>query len=655
MNIEADILKLNGPIFIFGASGFIGANILETVLTYRSDIYAITHNPRSAWRLKLLGIKEDKILYCDVTYKNSVDKIFEKFQPKTVFNLSAYGAYSKQNNHITTYQTNFIGTLNILDACKNISAYIHAGSSSEYGLNSANPSEKGHFIPNSHYSVSKISSSYLIDYYGKFLNVPCLNLRLYSIYGAWEEPDRLIPRLIEMGRKGGYPNLVSPDTSRDFVHIDDCVRAFISAALKVNSKIAGNSYNIGSGVKTTLKDLVEIVKSQFNILADPLWGEMPAREWDTKEWVGNYDKAKLDLDWAPIITLKEGIKDVAEWQEYQNYDKQILGAFEDPKKVLMITAIIACYKDEEAIPDMYQRLITTFQKIGCNYQIIFVNDNSPDNSQEVLEKLCAEDSNVVAIKHSRNFGSQAAFSSGMGISMGDAVVLMDGDLQDPPEIIEEFFEKWQAGYDVIYGRRIKREASFFMNIAYKMFYKVFSKLSYIDIPRDAGDFSLIDKKVVEHLNALPEKEQFLRGLRAWVGFKQTGVDYIRPERVYGVTTNNFRKNIWWAKKGIFSFSYAPLEVMSYIGIILTFLSILAIAFQTYMKLSHPEIPHGISAIIVLVLFFGGVQLLSMSILGEYMIKVLEETKGRPKFIRESVIIKGKKIDSFSELNNLINK
>lgn len=320
----------------------------------------------------------------------------------------------------------------------------------------------------------------------------------------------------------------------------------------------------------------------------------------------------------------------------------------------MITAIIACYKDEEAIPDMYQRLITTFRKIGCNYQIIFVNDNSPDNSQDVLENLCAEDSNVVAIKHSRNFGSQAAFSSGMGISMGDAIVLMDGDLQDPPEIIEEFFEKWQAGYDVIYGRRIKREASFFMNIAYKMFYKVFSKLSYIDIPRDAGDFSLIDKKVVEHLNALPEKEQFLRGLRAWVGFKQTGVDYIRPERVYGVTTNNFRKNIWWAKKGIFSFSYAPLEVMSYVGIILTFLSILAIAFQTYMKFSHPEIPHGISAIIVLILFFGGIQLLSMSILGEYMIKVLEETKGRPKFIRESVIIKGKKIDSFSELNNLIN-
>jgi len=142
-----------------------------------------------------------------------------------------------------------MGTLNILDACQGVRAYIHAGSSSEYGLNCTYPDEESALQPNSHYAVSKISSAYLINYYGKFLNLPCLNLRLYSIYGPWEEPDRLVPRMIELGRNGTYPPLVSPETTRDFVYVSDCVHAFVSAALKVNADIAGNSYNIGSGVK----------------------------------------------------------------------------------------------------------------------------------------------------------------------------------------------------------------------------------------------------------------------------------------------------------------------------------------------------------------------------------------------------------------------
>lgn len=653
MSLESDILQLEGPIFVFGASGFIGANIIQEISRYRDDVYSISHNPKMAWRLKLLNIDPSRILYCDITFKSSVDGIFEKYKPKTIFNLSAYGAYSKQDNHLLTYQTNIIGTFNILETCKNVKAYIHAGSSSEYGLNCTNPDENDLLIPNSHYSVSKISSSYLIHYYGKFLNTPCLNLRLYSIYGPWEEPDRLVPRLIEMGRKLSYPPLVSPDTSRDFVYVKDCVHAFIKAALHVNQNKAGNSYNIGSGIKTTLKELIELAKKQFNIIDSPNWGNMEARNWDTKEWVGNYQKAEEDLNWKPTTSLESGLKEFTDWQNSNDYENTIKPAFENPKYIFTITAIIACYKDAQAIPDMYNRLITTFNNLGCNYEIIFVNDNSPDNSQEVLEEICSKDSNVISIKHSRNFGSQAAFSSGMEIASGDAVVLMDGDLQDPPELIEEFVKKWREGYEVIYGRRIKREASIFMNFSYKFFYHLFSKLSYITIPKDAGDFSLIDRKVVEHLIALPEKEQFLRGLRAWLGFKQIGVDYIRPERAYGVTTNNIWKNIWWAKKGIFSFSYAPLEFMSYSGIFLTFLSLLAILFQVYMKMIHPDIPHGISTIITLILFFGGIQLFGLSIIGEYLAKVLEESKNRPKFIRDSVIIKGKKIEKNSELNTLI--
>ncbi len=652
-SIQNKILQLKGPIYIFGASGFIGANLMDTILKYRSDCFAITHNPRSAWRLKLLEIPVNNILYCDINYKKSVDSTFDKHHPKTIFNLSAYGAYSKQNNTNLIYETNVNGTVNILEACKEIKAYIHAGSSSEYGLNSANPSENSELMPNSHYAVSKISTSYLISFYAKFHTIPCLNLRLYSIYGPWEEPDRLIPKIIELGLKNSYPPLVNPETSRDFVYIDDCVEAFLDAANHVDSSNMGQSINIGSGTKTTLKDLANTSQKIFGIDSSPHWGTMVNRSWDTTEWYGNNQKANHLLKWQPKINLEEGLLKFATWQKEIDYTNKILTAFKSPLKLAKISPIIACYKDAEAIPFMYNRLVEVFNKIGCNYEIIFVNDNSPDDTENVLQEICEKDLNVISIKHSRNFGSQAAFVSGMEITTGDAVVLMDGDLQDPPELIEQFFEQWQNGNQVVYGRRIKREATAFMNFSYKTFYKIFSKMSNINIPQDAGDFSLIDKKVVEHLVNLPEKEQFLRGLRAWVGFKQIGVDYIRPERMFGVSTNNLRKNIWWAKKGILSFSYMPLEIMSYTGFFLTIASFIAIAFQVIMKIRHPDLPHGIPTIIILVLFFGGVQLLAISLVGEYLSKVVDETKSRPKFIRDKVIIKGRTIETNNELNNLL--
>lgn len=652
-SIDEKIEHLKGPIFIFGASGFIGVNILNSILKNRKDCYAITHNPRSAWRLKLLKIPQENILHCDINYKKSVDDLFESYQPKTIFNLSGYGGYSKQDNVNLILETNIVGALNILQACNNIDAYIHAGSSSEYGLNSSNPKEESELIPNSHYAVSKISACYLLSYYARFYKFPCLNLRLYSIYGPWEEPDRLIPKMVEFGLRNEYPDLAISSTTRDFVYIDDCVEAFIDAAIHINPEIFGQSINIGSGIKTTLQELADVCQNVFKIDKNPIFDYKNNKNWDTEEWSGNYAKAEKLIGWKPKHSLIEGLGKFADWQKNMEYNPKILSAFLSPKKLAKISVVIACYNDGMAIPIMYQRLIETFIKIGCNYEIIFVNDNSPDNSEQVLEEICLSDMNVIAIKHSRNFGSQAAFVSGMEIASGDAVVIMDGDLQDPPELILSFFEQWQNGYQVVYGNRTKREASLLMNFAYSTFYKLFSRLSNIDVPKNAGDFSLMDQKVVEHIVALPEKEQFLRGLRAWVGFKQIGVDYIRPERMFGKSTNNLHRNIGWAKKGILSFSYLPLEIMSYAGFFLTFISFLAIAYQIIYTFLYPDIPHGVPTIIVLVLFFGGIQLLAISLIGEYLSKVVDETKARPKFIRDKVIIKGRSIEKNSELNDLI--
>jgi len=649
--LQEKIRKLDGPIFIFGASGFIGANIINDIFTVRDDCFAITHNTNSAWRLKLLDVPFKNILHCDITSSISVKNIFEQYKPKTVFNLAAYGAYSKQSDVRLIYETNVNGTVNILDNCADVSAYIHAGSSSEYGTNSAAPQESDALEPNSHYAASKVSAAYIIQYYGRFKNVAAVNLRLYSVYGFWEEPDRLVPVMIEKARQGTYPNLVEKDISRDFVYITDTVEAFVDAALNIKKEIHGNSYNICTGKKTTLEQLVDLVKDEFRIGATPVWGNMQNRKWDLKDWYGNPDNTSKDLNWTVKTDLREGLRKTYNWHESIGYIDTVLPAFKNTKLNAKITAIVACYKDAQAIPVMYDRLVKMFNETKIRYEIIFVNDCSPDDSEAVIAEIAAKDNNVIGITHSRNFGSQSAFLSGMEISTGDAVVLMDGDLQDPPEIIPAFYEKWMEGYDVVYGKRVKREMSFFMNLVYKGFYRIFSSISYIKIPVDAGDFSIIDKKVVRELIALPETEVFLRGLRAWVGFKQTGVDYVRPERMFGKSTNNWRKNIGWAKKAIFSFSFVPLELLSYLGFILTGVSFLAIVAQIIAKVLYPDVPHGTTTVIVLILFFGGVQLLAVSILGEYLSKIFEETKSRPKFIRRSVIFKGKSLDTAAEIEN----
>ena len=297
-----------------------------------------------------------------------------------------------------------------------------------------------------------------------------------------------------------------------------------------------------------------------------------------------------------------------------------------------ISAIIACYKDAQAIPFMAERLQKTFETIGCDYEIIFVNDGSPDDSQEVLEALVKTNPKIKAITHSRNFGSQAAFTSGMKRATGDGCVLLDGDLQDPPELIADFYPKWVEGWDVVYGIRTKREMPFLWELMYKGFYRIFQKISYIRVPVDAGDFSLIDRKVMNAMNQLPERDRFMRGLRAWAGFRQTGVPYVRPERMFGKSTNNLLSNFRWAKKGLFSFSYIPLEFISMAALIVSAGAVIAALVQIAGRIIDPNIPQGVSTIIVVCLFLGAVQLFSLSFLAEYMAKIFEEVKGRPLFI-----------------------
>ena len=304
----------------------------------------------------------------------------------------------------------------------------------------------------------------------------------------------------------------------------------------------------------------------------------------------------------------------------------------------MISVVVACYRDEGSVQAMYERLTKVLSSITDKYEIIYVNDASPDRAEEVLREIAARDPRLTVVIHSRNFGSQNAFTSGMAQALGDAVVLMDGDLQDPPEIIPKLVERWIEGHEVVYGVRVKRRESAFRQIAYKLFYRIFRFFSYLDIPLDAGDFSLIDRKIVNLLLGMPERQRFLRGMRVWLGFRQIGVPYERAARHAGESTNSLRDNFRWAKLGIFSFSYVPLEMITTMALFMVVLSLLAIVvYLILFMLSPGHPPTGFMTVLILILFIGGIQLLSLGMIAEYLGQVFTEIKGRPQYVTREII------------------
>lgn len=643
MNPEEKLRNLVGPVLVLGASGFIGANLLHRLTAVRSDVTGTVFSG-DTWRLA--GVPSAHIAFLNLQDPVSVASVLRRVAPKTIFDCSSFGAYSFEQDYERIHATNYLSFLRLMEevSTMELAAFVHAGSSSEYGLNSAGPSEETPLVPNSHYAVSKAAASAAVTYFGKIRGLPVVNLRLYSVYGPWEDSSRLIPVLCEKSLHGELPVLARANVSRDFVHIDDVVEAFADTALHMSKEMAGESINIGSGRLTTMADLASIALTQFGLTAEPRFSPAAGRAWDTDKWYADIAKANRMLGWSARIGLADGLESTrAWWKSYLATAKfeRLTKRTQPRKDKNSISAVIACYRDAQAIPIMHERLQKVFQKLGIDYEIIFVNDNSPDASAEVIREITARDPHVIGIAHSRNFGSQAAFRSGMEIASKEAIVLMDGDLQDPPELIESFVERWRAGVDVVYGRRIKREMPLLLEICYRGFYRLFAAMSEIPVPKDAGDFSLMDRRVVHWLLQCQERDAFLRGLRAYVGFHQEGVDYVRPERMFGVSTNSWIKNIGWAKKGIFSFSRMPLHLLTVAGSVTCFGTVLLGIYSVLVKVLDAEsAPKGITFVSLLIMFFGSFILLGIGLLGEYIGKIFEETKARPSFIRSNLFVRG---------------
>ena len=301
-----------------------------------------------------------------------------------------------------------------------------------------------------------------------------------------------------------------------------------------------------------------------------------------------------------------------------------------------ISVVIPMYFEEEVVEECYNRTITTLNCLSEKYdnEIIFVNDGSKDKTLEMLEKIAQNDKNVKIISFSRNFGHQAAVTAGLKFTTGDAVVIMDADMQDPPETIINMFKLWEEGNEVIYAKRkIRQGETKFKLFTAKMFYKILNGLSDVDIPKDTGDFRLADRKVINVINSLPEHNKFLRGLFSWVGFKQVPLEYERKERFAGKTKYPLKKMLKLASDGITSFSTKPLKLLGVIGCIsiITSIILLIYAIVSYLfKLN--ELTPGWTSLMVTITFLGGMQLLSIWLISEYIGKIYDESKGRPEYI-----------------------
>lgn len=301
---------------------------------------------------------------------------------------------------------------------------------------------------------------------------------------------------------------------------------------------------------------------------------------------------------------------------------------------VVCSVVIPVYNEEEVVNECYSRIKKVMDSTNEKYEIIFVNDGSKDNTRQMLKEICRVDGNVKLIDFSRNFGHQSAITAGMNYSIGQAVVVIDADLQDPPEVILRMLEKWREGYQVVYGKRLKREGeSIFKKATAKVFYRILARLTEFDIPVDAGDFRLIDRKVCDALNKMDEKNRYVRGIISWLGFNTTYVEFVREKRYAGKTKYPLRKMLKFATDAVVSFSYKPLRITSYLGMALSGVSFIYLIIALFLKLFNViDTVQGWMSIVAISLFFNGIVLLVLGIMGEYIGRIYDEVKARPLYV-----------------------
>ncbi len=323
------------------------------------------------------------------------------------------------------------------------------------------------------------------------------------------------------------------------------------------------------------------------------------------------------------------------WGQFMKTSKYVVEREQSP---LCISVVVPAYNEEEVLPELHRRLQAVLSQLTTNYEIVYVNDGSRDRTLEIMRELKEADSHVGYVNLSRNFGKEIAMTAGLDLARGDAVVVIDADLQDPPELIPKLLEGWNAGFDVVYARRVSRAGETWLKKATaRAFYRIIQRIGPVSIPEDVGDFRLMSRRAVDALKQIRERHRFMKGLFAWIGFPQKAIDYQRDARFAGVTKWNYWKLWNFAIEGITSFSIAPLKISTYAGLLVAALAFIYAMWVIYKTLIFGDPVQGYPSLMVVVLFLGGVQLVGIGLLGEYLGRMFVETKYRPLYLLDEVV------------------
>ncbi|OIR06742.1 hypothetical protein GALL_109900 [mine drainage metagenome] len=446
-----------------------------------------------------------------------------------------------------------------------------------------------------------------------------LIFRLPQVLGLSDEKTSLVNYLVD-AIVAGRPFDLWRNAQKNLIDIDDVYQ--IAHDILGRGGCSNEIINIASPRKTPVLELVKIIESYFNRNA----------EYQLVDKGTSYD-----IDIGPINDIVKRLN-IEFGHDYlkRALDKYFRHLIKPP---LLLSVIVPTYNEEAGIDEFYRRTKSVLAQLKprFDHEIIFVNDFSTDNTYAKLTNLASLDPSVKLINFSRNFGNQIAITAGIDYARGDIAVIIDDDLQDPPEIMLDLLAKWSAGFKVVYGVRPKRQGvNFLFRLLAKIYYRLISSLSETKIPNDTGDFRLIDRVVIDQLKLMKEENRYYRGMVAWVGFPQTGCVYERDKRYAGKSTFSLRKYINFALNGLTSFTDKPLYFSSLLGFIITIAGFLLALSQIVVKIIDPSVSiRGWTSLMALVIFFGGIQLLSIGVIGVYISKIYREVKGRPLYILES--------------------
>lgn len=665
-------------VLVTGGAGYIGSHVCKALANTGMTPVAFDNlSTGHRW-----AVKWGPLFVGDVGSAADLDKALTKYNPIAAIHLAGSAIASESvTDPGKYYQNNVLTSLCLLDALRRhgVGLLVFSSSCAVYGAPEIEAiDEKTALNPINPYGRSKLIVEDALRDFGRAYDFRSVALRYFNAAGADHDAEigevhdpetHAIPNALRAA-SGEIPyfelfgtDYESPDGTcvRDYIHVTDLANAHIAALTYLREGGKSIALNLGGGKGCSVKEILSAVERTTGI--DVAVRESPRRPGDAAVLVADPKLASDVLRFTPEYTDIDTIVETA-WRWHQSFtlrnsrheaarsledtirpSSQVQGDLKTRRSgAVDLSVVVPCFNERDVIKITHARLCDVLGRIeNIRLEIIYVDDGSNDGTDQIVRELVDSGTNAKLICLSRNFGHQPAISAGLANSNGDVVAVMDADLQDPPETVVEMLEKWREGFDIVYGVRAQRKESTVKRLAYSWYYRMWRALSNVEIPLDAGDFSLMDRRVVELLNNLPEKNRFLRGLRAWSGFRQIGLTYERRAREAGQSKYSVFKLLRLAFDGIFNFSTTPLTGVFFTGLITAALSSIGLVLIFIQRIfnisifgvSPGDIP-GFALLALIILFLGGIQIFSIGIVGEYVGRIYQEVKGRPSYIIRSV-------------------